>query len=139
MRARRIAAVAAAALALSACAGEKVWMRSGAGPSDAEIDEMSCAEEAERSGVSVSIGGEASPPMDRFSQRYACLRARGYKLVPLEAEEATKLKSLGGAAKEDYWRELLTKRGFAAAPPRAAAPIVHPAPLPRPNGPAPAL
>ena len=123
MRAARAGALIAAALALSACAGDKVWMRSGAGSSDAEIDEMSCAEEAEKSGVSVNIGGEAAPPMDRFSQRYACLRARGYKLVPLDAEEAAKLKSLGGEAKEDYWRELLVKRGFAPARPQGPAPM----------------
>lgn len=117
MKAVRLVSLAAAALALSACAGDRVWMRSGAGSSDADIDEMSCAEEAEKSGVSVSIGGDASPPMDRFSQRYACLRAKGYKLVTLDAEEAAKLRSLAGAAREEYWRALLVKRGFAAPRP----------------------
>jgi len=101
---------------LAGCAGEKVWMRSGSGPSDARYDEMSCAEEAEKSGVSVSIGGEAGPPMDRFSSRYACLRARGYKLVPLTADEAAKLNALGGMEKEDYWRGLLARNGFTPAP-----------------------
>lgn len=124
------AAVAALAmgLALSACANDRVWMRSGASSSDADIDEVSCAEEAEKSGVSFSIGGEASPPMDRFSQRYACLRARGYKLVTLTAEEAAQLKSLGGAAREDYWRQLLVKRGFAPSQPAAIVGESRPAP-----------
>ncbi|PZQ17840.1 MAG: hypothetical protein DI565_03650 [Ancylobacter novellus] len=126
MKTLRIVSLVAAALALSACAGDRVWMRSGAGSSDAEVDEMSCAEQAEKSGVSVSIGGEASPPMDRFSQRYACLRSRGYKLVTLDAEEAAKLKSLSGAAREEYWRELLVKRGFAAPRPADALPPAAP-------------
>lgn len=133
MRPAHAAVLIAAALGLSACAGDKVWMRSGAGSSDAEIDEMSCAEEAEKSSVSINIGGESAPPMDRFSQRYACLRARGYKLVPLDADEAAKLKSLGGEAKEDYWRELLTKRGFAPSRPAGPVPMIA---APAPDSPA---
>ena len=135
MTATRVAGLLAATLALSACAGEKVWMRSGSGPRDAEVDEMDCAAEAENTGVSISVGGGAAPPIDRFSHRYACLRARGYKLVPLEAEEAAKLKSLGGLDREDYWRGLLVKRGFSPPRPAEAEPPAGPAsaaPGPRP-------
>ena len=125
---RRIAVFAVTALTLSACAGEKVWMRSGAGPVDAANDEMDCAAQAEGSGVSFNVGGGAELQTDRFSQRYACLRSRGYKLVPLTAEESAKLKSLGGMEKDDYWRQLLAKNGFGAPPPAG----------PPPTGPAPA-
>lgn len=104
---------------LSGCAGEKVWMRSGSGPSDARYDEMSCAEEAERGGIGFSINGGAEPPTDRFSQRYACLRARGYRLVPLTEEESARLKALGGVDRDDYWRSLLAKNGLGGGSPNA--------------------
>lgn len=107
--------IAAAALALSACANDRVWMRSGASSSDAEIDEMNCAEQAEKGGVSVSVGGDVAPTTDRFSNRYACLRSQGYKLKSLTSEEASRLKSLGGVDREAYWNELLVKYGFAPA------------------------
>lgn len=102
----------AVALALGACANDRVWMRSGATSSDAQIDEMNCAAEAEQSGVSIGIGDDAGPKTDRFSNRYACLRAKGYRLKSLTGEEAAKLKSLGGVEKEVYWNELLAKNGL---------------------------
>lgn len=125
-------ALAAAALALSACAGEKVWMRAGSGPYDAAFDEMACAEQAERGGVGISINGGAEPPTDRFSQRYACLRTRGYRLASLTAEESARLRSLDGADKEFYWRQLLVRHGLepasTARPPDVITPA-SPAPL----------
>ena len=103
-------------------------MRSGSASSDADIDQMDCAAESEKSSVSISTGGDAGPQMDRFSSRYACLRTRGYKLVPLTAEESAKLKSIGGIEKEEFWRELLVKNGLAPPRDQQPAPPALPAP-----------
>ena len=111
----RLAGCASLALMLSACADDRVWMRSGAGSSDAQIDEMDCAEQSEKSGVTISSDGSTGMTTDRFSNRYACLRSRGYKLKSLTSEEAAKLKSLGGVEREIYWNQLLTKYGFSPA------------------------
>lgn len=128
-------AIATVALALSACANDRVWMRNGASSSDGEIDEMNCAEQAEKGGVSVSVGGDVAPTTDRFSNRYACLRSQGYKLKSLTAEETSRLKSLGGVDREVYWNELLAKYGFSPAAekrdpavPQAAMPPQAPKP-----------
>lgn len=91
-------------------------MRSGASSRDAQIDEMDCAAQAEGGGVSVMINDGAGPQVDKFSQRYACLRSRGYRLKSLSGEEAARLKSLGGVDREAYWSDLLVKNGLSAAP-----------------------
>lgn len=107
-----LGAALAVTLALGACANDRVWMRSGASSSDAQIDEMNCAADAEQGGVSIGIGDDTGPKTDRFSNRYACLRSKGYRLKSLSGEEAAKLKSFGGVEKEVYWNELLAKNGF---------------------------
>jgi Flp pilus assembly protein TadD len=109
----RLAVVLALVLGLSGCAGEKRWMKFGAGPAEANEDEMSCAAFSEGgSGIAIGDTGFA-PPRDQFADRYACLRSRGYKLVTLAPEEVAKLNSLDGIARETYWRELQQKHGVA--------------------------
>lgn len=106
-------AMLALALVLSGCAGEKEWMKAGAGPAEANSDELDCAAQSEgSSGVAIGDTG-FGPPRDAFSMRYACLRSRGYKLVSLTPEESAKLKSLEGIARETYWLELQRKYGVA--------------------------
>ncbi|WP_020178408.1 hypothetical protein [Methylopila sp. M107] len=130
----RLLAVAGIAAILSGCAGDRVWMRSASSSSDAEIDEMDCGAQAESSGVSISSDGATGFSPDRFSNRYACLRSRGYKLKSLTAEEAAKLKSLGGVDREVYWNELLAKNGFRPATPKPAEGQAGAAPLaPKPT------
>lgn len=116
----RLAGAALVGLLLSACAGDKVWMRSGASSHEAEVEEVDCAAEAEGGGIGVTVGGGAAPQFDRFSQRYACLRSRGYRLVPLSPDESARLKSLGGVEREVFWAALLAKNGFSAASPESA-------------------
>jgi hypothetical protein len=138
LAAARVSALFAAALVLSACANDRVWMRSGATSGDAEIDEMNCTAEAAGGGMSVSIG-DVGPKTDATSNRSACLRAKGYRLKELTSDEAAKLKSLGGVERETYWNELLTKYGFAPASERPAAgqgPSLPPSPPARPAAPA---
>ncbi|RXF75140.1 hypothetical protein [Hansschlegelia zhihuaiae] len=138
LAAARIAALVAVTLLLPACANDRVWMRSGSSSGDAEIDEMNCTAEAAGGGVSVSIG-DVGPKTDATSNRSACLRAKGYRLKELTADEAAKLKSLGGVARETYWNELLTKYGFAPAtekPGARSGPALPPAPPARPSAPA---
>jgi len=104
------------AFALSGCAGEKLWMKRGAGPGEANADELSCAEESEsRASIVIGdgVGPGFGPATDRFSQRFACLRSRGYRLVTITPEESKRLKSLGGVERETYWAELQRKYGVA--------------------------
>ncbi|HEY0293176.1 MAG TPA: hypothetical protein VGC51_12750 [Hansschlegelia sp.] len=104
------------AVSLAGCAGEKLWMKAGAGPVEANDDEMSCAASSEGgSGVSINATGAGFAP-DQFSMRYSCLRSRGYKLVTVTPEESAKLRALSGEEHEIYWRSLQAKYGVAAAP-----------------------
>ena len=116
MRQVRLMTAAALAIAVSGCAGEKLWMKRGAGPGEANADEMSCAEESEsRASIVIGdgLGPGFGPATDRFSQRFACLRSRGYRLVTITPEESARLKSLGGIEREAYWSELQRKYGVA--------------------------
>lgn len=104
------------AIALSACASDRLWMKPGAGPQQANDDEMNCAASAE-GGSGISIGDASATgfggPTDQFSNRYGCLRSQGYKLVTVTHEESEKLRGLAGAEREAYWRSLQQKYGVA--------------------------
>lgn len=120
----RVVLAVALALALAGCADTKLWMRSGASAIDADFDRQDCAVRSE-GGSSITFdngGGAGGPKFDSFSNRYGCLRNRGYRLVSVTNEEADRLHGLTGAAKGAYWNELMTKYGVEPAAEPASQP-----------------
>ncbi len=143
--ARSAAASAAAALtlALAGCAGTKVWMRSATTAVETDGAESACAEYSEGGGrgtvaygagsYDVTVGGGSgsgfAPPMDNFSQKSACMRNQGFRLVAISDDEDKQLRALSGEARDQYWRELLQKHGLKPAVDAPPAPVpAQPAP-----------